>query len=55
MLHLTKSLGVYIDEHLSWSTHVDDISKKFASGIGVLKQSRPFVTLNRFYVSTMHC
>ena len=43
MLHLTKSLCVYIDENLSWSTHVDDISKTFASGIGVLKQSRPFV------------
>ena len=27
----TKSLGLHIDEHLSWSVHVDAISKKIAS------------------------
>jgi hypothetical protein len=39
----TKSLGLHIDEHLSWSVHVDAISKKIASGIGALKRIRPFV------------
>jgi hypothetical protein len=34
---------VYIDENLTWNVHIDKISKKIASGIGVLKRSRPFV------------
>ena len=38
-----KSLGVYIDEHLSWSNHIDYIAKKISSGIAGLKQIRPFV------------
>ena len=36
----TKSLGVYVDENLSWNVHVD----KIASGIGILKRSGLFVT-----------
>ena len=42
-------LGLNIDEHLSWSVHVDAISKKIASGLGALKHIRPFVPL-----STLH-
>ena len=34
----TKLLGLNIDEHLSWSVHVDAISKKIASGLGALKR-----------------
>ena len=45
----TKLLGLNIDEHLSWSVHVDAISKKIASGLGALKRIRPFVPL-----STLH-
>jgi hypothetical protein len=38
------SLGLHIDEHLSWSVHVDAISgKNIASGIGALKSISPFV------------
>ena len=40
----TKSLGVYIDERLSWSNHIDHIAKKVSSAIGGLKQIRPFVS-----------
>ena len=40
----TKSLGVYVDQNLSWNVHVDKISKKIASGVGILKRSRPFVS-----------
>ena len=29
-----KSLGVYIDNHLTWTKHNDKISKKIASAIG---------------------
>ena len=39
----TKSLGVYIDDKLSWKTHISKISKKISSGIGALKRVRPFV------------
>ena len=45
----TKLLGLNIDEHLSWSIHVDVISKKIASGLGALKRIMPFVPL-----STLH-
>ena len=39
----TKSLGVTIDAQLSWSKHVDEISKKVSSAIGALKRVRPFI------------
>ena len=39
----TKSLGLTIDAELSWSKHVDEISKKVSSAIGALKCARPFV------------
>ena len=38
-----KSLGVYIDEHLSWSSHIDHLAKKISSGLAGLKQIRPFL------------
>ena len=31
-----KSLGVIIDEHLSWSNHIGELSKKISSAIGAL-------------------
>ena len=36
-----KSLGVTIDEHLSWSNHIGELSKKIYSAIGALKRIRP--------------
>ena len=42
----SKSLGVFIDKNLSWEKHINEISKKISSGIGALKQVRPFVTLD---------
>ena len=50
----TKSLGVYSDQNLSWNVHVDNLYKKIAAGIGVLKRSRafvPFDTLQTMYTS----
>ena len=41
-----KSLGVYVDENLSWTTHINEITKKIASGIGVQKRVRAFVPVN---------
>jgi len=34
----TKFLGVYIDEHLSWSTHIDHIKTKISKTCGVLNK-----------------
>ena len=31
-----KSLGLFIDEHLSWAKHIEEISKKISSAIGAL-------------------
>ena len=39
-----KSLGVYIDKHLTRTKHTDKISKKIASAIGALKRIRLHIT-----------
>ena len=39
---VTKFLGVYIDEHLSWQNHITHISSKIARGIGILRKARRF-------------
>ena len=41
---MSKSLGMYLDEDLSWNEHVDYIARKISSAVGGLKQVRPFVT-----------
>ena len=42
----SKSLGLIIDENLSWKDHIHEISKKVSSGIGALKRVRPFVSMH---------
>ena len=39
----TKSVGVYLDENLIWNQHINQISRKIASGIAAVKRIRPFV------------
>ena len=39
-----KSLGVIIDEHLSWSNHISVLSNKISSAIGALKRIRPYIS-----------
>ena len=41
----SKSLGLSIDEDLSWKAHIHEISNKVSSGIGAIKQVRPFVSM----------
>ena len=38
-----KSLGIYIDDNLTWYSHIDKLCKKIASAIGVIKRVKPFV------------
>ena len=42
----SKSLGLIIDENLSWKAHVHEISKKVSSSIGARKLVRPFVSMH---------
>ncbi|KAL9973623.1 hypothetical protein ACROYT_G020101 [Oculina patagonica] len=49
-----KSLGVIIDDRLDWSSHIEKLTKKIASGIGALKRVRhliPQATLHLMYRS----
>ena len=51
-VNTAKSLGVCIDERLSWESHVDLLAKKVSSAIAGLRQVRPFVnrdTLSLIY------
>ena len=52
--HVTtaKSLGVLIDDNLTWRSHIDKLTKKIASGIGAIKRIRhlvPYGTLHSIY------
>ena len=38
-----KSLGMYIDENLTWHSHIDKLCKKIASTIKAIKRVKPFV------------
>ena len=39
-----KSLGIYIDDNLTWHSHIaDKLCKKIASAIGLIKRVKPFV------------
>ena len=40
----TKTLGVTIDDRLSWSNYINDICEKVSSAIGALKRIRTFVS-----------
>ena len=39
----SKSLGVQIDQNITWENHISMISKKIASGISAMKRIRYFV------------
>jgi len=42
----SKSLGITIDENLSWKAHIHEISTKVSSGIGAIRRVRPFVSMH---------
>ena len=42
----TKYLGLQIDRHLTWTKHVDAISRKVSRALGVLKHAKKFLPQN---------
>ena len=50
----SKSLGVHIDGNLSWECHINEISKKIASGISAIKRIRYFFLLRFYLTYTIH-
>ena len=40
----TKSLGLNIDDRLSWSNHIKDLCRKISSAIGALRRIRPLIS-----------
>ena len=42
----TKSLGAYIDENLSWNTHIESVCKKISSALNLIK---PIINFVPFY------
>ena len=52
--HSSRSLGVIIDEHLSWNAYIDNLAKKVGSALGAIKRIRnciPHKTLLSIYIS----
>ena len=41
----TKSLGVHIDENLTWNVHIEKLCKKVASGIGACIKAYKVISL----------
>ena len=49
----TKSLGVIIDENLTWKNHIDAISKTISRNTGMLTKLKHFVPENILY--SLYC
>ena len=45
-VYSAKSLGVCINERLSWSSHINHVAKKVSSAAGGFRQLRQFVNEN---------
>ena len=55
--HVTKLLGVFIDENLSWKQHIEILSSKISKSIGILYKSRDVLSkqcLKQLYFSFIH-
>ena len=55
--YVTKFLGVFIDETLSWEQHIDIVSSKISKSIGILYKSRDVLSkqcLKQLYFSFIH-
>jgi len=43
-----KFLGVMVDEHLNWKTHINNIKNKIAKNIGILSKVAYLLPANIF-------
>ena len=41
---ITKSLGVLVDENLSWNEQIDSVNAKVSRAIGMIRRAKPYVT-----------
>ena len=54
---VTKFLGVFIDENVTWKPHIKKISIKISKRIGILYRARQMIPrkqLNQLYYSSVH-
>ena len=54
---VTKFLGVYIDENITWKYHIDTICSKISKSIGILCKAREILSkhnLKQLYFSFIH-
>ena len=55
--HVTKFLGVFIDENLSWKQHIEILSRKICKSIGILYKPRDVLSkqcLKQLHFSFIH-
>ena len=43
-VEVTKFLGVLIDQHLSWKSHISYVAKKISKTIGIISKSRFYLS-----------
>ena len=54
---VTKSLGIFIDENVTWKPHINTVSTMISKSIGILYRARliiPRSQLNQLYFSFAH-
>jgi len=53
----TKFLGVYIDEKMTWTTHINEISKTISKNLGILNKAKSYfstTTLQTLYYTLIY-
>ena len=48
----TKTLGVMVDECITWDKHIDQVTRKVSKGIGLLRRSKDLV--NKISLDTIY-
>ena len=43
-VEVTKFLGVFVDQHLSWKSHISYVAKKISKTIGIISKSRFYLS-----------
>ena len=57
LVQMTKFIGLYIDEHLTWQHHIDHCKKKASSGVYAINMCKYILsekTLKMLYYSLVH-